>query len=624
MKPLDHENAFLHRQAEVAQAISGRPELKVSIGLNRIHDEPLALRESIIIGRPLADSSEKIAAHLRGQVDMAALAMKHHSAETHQRHRPQEPQAAATFDALEQTRIEALGAMDYPGIRGNIAARHNTIFALSGYERDDRPHDNALADVVAMIAREAMLGEAPPAAIERLVTTMRPWVENAAQKHVAKLGAAITNQEAFARVTQEILADLKLITHRPGNERNASEAQENAQELTGHYDDERDAQSAEQVMESIASAGDSKDGEGETRESTAPTDIDADLESEQEVSNKKPRGALNRGNIEEIGGGEYRAYTTKFDEIIAADALISSEELEQLFNQLMQKVRQYHTVTSRLATRLQRLLLAQQTRRWHYELEDGMIDNARLARIVVRPETTTIYKVEQDTDFRDTVVTLLIDNSGSMRGRPITIAALSADILARTLERCGVKVEILGFTTRDWKGGNARKLWLEENRPLAPGRLNDIRHIIYKSADQRLNRARHNLGLMLKDGILKENIDGEAVRWAYQRLKARREQRKILMVISDGAPVDDATLSANSGGYLDQHLRAVIHDIEREGAVELLAIGIGHDVTRYYSRAVTLHDVEQLGDAMLEQITGLFTREDPRQKRKAKRQKMAS
>ncbi len=281
-------------------------------------------------------------------------------------------------------------------------------------------------------------------------------------------------------------------------------------------------------------------------------------------------------------------------------------------------------MTSRLATRLQRLLLAQQTRQWMYELEDGIIDNARLASLVVRPETTTIYKIENDTDFRDTIVTLLIDNSGSMRGRPITIAALSADILARTLERCGVKVEILGFTTRDWKGGFSRKAWLDAGRPALPGRLNDLRHIIYKSADQRLNRARRNLGLMLKDGVLKENIDGEAILWAHGRLKARHEQRKILMVISDGAPVDDATLSANSGGYLDQHLREVIHAIEREGAVELLAIGIGHDVTRYYSRAVTLHDVEQLGDTMLQQITSLFSKEDIRLIRKQQRRKLAA
>jgi len=258
-----------------------------------------------------------------------------------------------------------------------------------------------------------------------------------------------------------------------------------------------------------------------------------------------------------------------------------------------------------------------------YEQEDGMIDNARLARIVARPDLREIYKIEEDTEFRDTVVTLLIDNSGSMRGRPITIAALSADILARTLERCAVKVEILGFTTRDWKGGNARRDWLSTNRPANPGRLNDLRHIIYKPASQRLSRARRNLALMLKDGLLKENIDGEAVLWAYQRLKARPEQRKILMVISDGAPVDDSTLSANSGGYLDAHLREVITRIEQEGAIELLAIGIGHDVTRYYSRAVTLHDVEQLGDVMLEEITRLFVKEDTRRARKSARRKAA-
>jgi cobaltochelatase CobT len=338
---------------------------------------------------------------------------------------------------------------------------------------------------------------------------------------------------------------------------------------------------------------------------------------------KAPRATPNRQEWANAVGLQYHAYTTAYDEIVSADTLAPADELQRLFDALMQKVRQYHTVTSRLATRLQRLLLAQQARQWIYELEDGLIDNARLARLVVHEETRNIYKIEQDTKFRDTVVSLLIDNSGSMRGRPITIAALSADILARTLERCGVKVEILGFTTRDWKGGYSRKAWLDAGRTPNPGRLNDLRHIIYKSADQRLNRARRNLGLMLRDGILKENIDGEAIQWAYQRLRTRHEQRKILMVISDGAPVDDATLSANTGSYLDQHLREVIRTIEREGAVELLAIGIGHDVTRYYSRAVTLHDVEQLGDAMLEQITQLFAPEDIRLTRTAMRRRAA-
>ena len=623
--PLDDEPAFLQHLAEVAQAVSGRPEISVSVGLNRIQDEPLAMREAIVISKTNEGSAEDIVRHMRGQVDLAALALKFHSGELHDQHRPREARAAAMFDALEQVRLELIGGAHYPGMQGNIEERHRVAFIRQGYDLPHANSDTALPDVVAMIAREAMGGGVPPEPIAHLVTMLRPFVDKAAQVHFEKLAETVSNQDEFVRVVQDILFDLKLITHRPSYEASDSGNDEQPMEMQGHQRDENVQDEMQpQAMQSLKSAGDATDEEtSTTQEVPAPTDGDSDRESDDQPREKRARAGLNRGEAMAYTGFSYRAYTTTHDEIVSADSLAPAEELQRLFDALMQKVRQYHTVTSRLATRLQRLLLAQQTRQWHYELEDGIIDNARLSRIVVRPETTTIYKIEQDTDFRDTVVTLLIDNSGSMRGRPITIAALSADILARTLERCGVKVEILGFTTRDWKGGFSRRAWLDAGRPHDPGRLNDLRHIIYKSADQRLNRARRNLGLMLKDGLLKENIDGEAILWAVQRLKTRHEQRKILMVISDGAPVDDATLSANSGGYLDQHLREVIHAVEREGAIELLAIGIGHDVTRYYSRAVTLHDVEQLGDTMLQQITSLFAREDIRLIRKAQRRKAA-
>ena len=622
------ESAFLRRQAEVAQAISGKAELAVSVGLNRIADDPLAGRELILIGKLLDGTPEEITRHMRGQVDLAALALKHHAPATHQKHRPMDAEAAAMFDAMELVRLEAIGGSQLTGVRHNLAQRHQTAFEFKGYDKreSNQQHlDSALPDVVAMLVREAITGDAPPEAIETLVAQMRPWVEQAAKAHIGKLARAVHKQELFARIAQDILYDLKLITHRPGNSEGGSSESDESGDMVGRMNDESDDEQMQtDAMQTLQSAGDAEENEyGEQREVKAPGDFDSDAEEEVSPKEKAPRAAPNRPEFMLEAASAYRAFTTKFDEIIEADALAPAEELNRLFDALMDKVRQYHTVTSRLATRLQRLLLAQQTRQWMYELEDGLIDNARLASIVARPDTTTIYKIEKDTDFRDTVVTLLIDNSGSMRGRPITIAALSADILARTLERCGVKVEILGFTTRDWKGGNSRKAWLDAGREADPGRLNDLRHIIYKSADQRLNRARRNLGLMLKDGILKENIDGESILWAYTRLRARREQRKILMVISDGAPVDDSTLSANSGAYLDRHLREVITAIEKAGDVELLAIGIGHDVTRYYSRAVTLHDVEQLGDAMLEQITSLFSAEDVRLTRKAMRKKAA-
>lgn len=623
--PQDTEHGFLQRQAEVAQAISGKTDLSVVVGLNRIEDEPLAQREAIVISKLLDGKPEDITRHMRGQVDLAALAFKHHSEAVHSKHRPGDNKAAAMFDALEMVRLEAIGGAAYKGMRSNLAERHEVAFEMRGYDKARAADDKALPDVVAMLARQAITGDAPPKAIETLVALMRPWVDDAANASIGKLARAVQNQELFARLSEDVLYDLKLITHRSVSEDGGEASEQEMPDITGHRDESEGDDSQEENMQSLPSKGETTDSEdGEEREVTAPVDVDDAPDAEESPREKAPRGIPNRNDFLNMQAINYQAYTTKFDEIVSADTLAPADELQRLFDNLMDKVRQYHTVTSRLATRLQRMLLAQQTRQWIYELEDGLIDNARLSRIVVRPETTTIYKIENDTDFRDTVVTLLIDNSGSMRGRPITIAALSADILARTLERCGVKVEILGFTTRDWKGGFSRKSWLDAGRPAMPGRLNDIRHIIYKSADQRLNRARRNLGLMLKDGILKENIDGEGILWAYQRLKNRREQRKILMVISDGAPVDDATLSANTGGYLDQHLREVIRAIEREGAVELLAIGIGHDVTRYYSRAVTLHDVEQLGDTMLQQITSLFAREDIRLIRKDQRRRLSA
>ncbi|MFZ4540796.1 MAG: cobaltochelatase CobT-related protein [Rickettsiales bacterium] len=630
---VENEREFLQLQADVAQALSGKLELKVSVGLNRIQDDPLSQRDLIMISKLIDASPEVTTRHMRGQVDMAALAMKHHNANLHQKNRPADAQASSMFDALEQVRLEAIGGRQFPGIRHNLAQRLQTSFEFKGYDNHDATNSRdtqqnkqfALPDVVAMIAREAITGDAPPASIAALVETMRPWVHEAALPHIGKLARAVGKQDVFARIVQDILFDLKLITHRPGNERGGDDAESENPDMIGHTTDDESAEMMQSnATQSLQSAGEADENEhGERKEVKAPGDFDSDADQDVSPKEKAPRAAPNRPEFNLEAASAYRAFTTQYDEIIEADALAPAEELNRLFDTLMLKVKQYHTVTSRLATRLQRLLLAQQTRQWIYELEDGIIDNARLARIVARPDTTTIYKIEQDTDFRDTVLTLLIDNSGSMRGRPITIAALSADILARTLERCGVKVEILGFTTRDWKGGFSRKAWLDAGRAPDPGRLNDLRHIIYKSADQRLNRARRNLGLMLKDGILKENIDGESILWAYNRLRSRSEQRKILMMISDGAPVDDSTLSANSGAYLDRHLREVIQKIERAGDVELLAIGIGHDVTRYYSRAVTLHDVEQLGDTMLAQITSLFAHEDVRLTRKALRQKAA-
>ena len=605
----DESAQFAARLAKVAEAVSGREELSVAVGSNRVEDAPLAIQDTILVHR-LADADEAtMKRHMRGQVDLAALALKHHDARTHYALRPADGKASRVYDALELVRLEAEGAQFMHGMRHNLSERYEVHCELNGYARVSESAEPPLADVVAMIAREALTGQKPPRAIETLVALWRPWVEKQMLKHIDTLHTQIADQEAFSRTVNDILYDLELITERPMVPSDSADG-EDGESLEAKGEQNKESDSSEEAdpsatVENKGDSPDSQDESGDAHSESTPSDSDHQEQvADAEQTPNRPNSLPEKAPLSEIPA--YHAYTTEYDEIVEADALAPADELDRLNLQLIDRVKQYHTVTSRLATRLQRLLLAQQARQWIYEQEDGMIDNARLARIVARPDVIDIYKVEKDTDFKDTVVTLLIDNSGSMRGRPITIAALSADILARTLERCGVKVEILGFTTRDWKGGMCRKRWLADGRPSDPGRLNDLRHIIYKSADMRLARARRNLGLMLKDGILKENIDGEAVLWAYSRLRQRKEQRKILMVISDGAPVDDSTLSINTGGYLDRHLRDAIAEVERDRTVEMLAIGIGHDVTRYYSRAVTLHDVEQLGDTMVEEVTKLF------------------
>lgn len=611
VKPANEDTAkFLSRLGKVAEAISERQELSVAVGQNRIEDTPLSQAETILVHKLLDGTPGQTERHLRGQVDMAALALKYHNPKTHHANRPHDGNVGKIYDALELVRLEAMGASHMKGVRHNLSERYQVQYEMQGYDRlTSENHQPPMPALVSMIARQALTGEKPPAALAPQLAIVGPWITNQIEGHFDKMRASVGDQAQFSRIVHDVLFDLNLITEKPTAPSDASDGEDDDSLLDAKGEQNQNSEQQEQqdpsdTLENPGNAEDSKPERSHRRDGKHSESEKQEQVGDAEQTPNRPNTLPEKAPLSEIPA--YHAYTTEFDEVIEADALAPADELDRLNDQLMEKVRQYHTVTSRLATRLQRLLLAQQARQWIYEQEDGMIDNARLARIVARPDVIDIYKLEKDTDFKDTVVTLLIDNSGSMRGRPITIAALSADILARTLERCAVKVEILGFTTRDWKGGMSRKRWLADGRRADPGRLNDVRHIIYKSADMRLTRARRNLGLMLKDGILKENIDGEAILWAYQRLKARKEQRKIMMVISDGAPVDDSTLSINPGGYLDRHLREVIGRIEREREVELLAIGIGHDVTRYYSHAVTLHDVEQLGDTMVEEVTKLF------------------
>jgi cobaltochelatase CobT len=471
-----------------------------------------------------------------------------------------------------------------------------------------------------MIVRERLTGLAPPAAARGVVELWRPLIEMRAGADLDRLGRLIEDQARFGDVVHDLLDALDMGEDR-SSEADEDEGDKGNQERQKDKNGEEGegAQSEDtqaRVDEAEASGEEMSDSAAEAAEALS-TDMTEDAEmgdAEAQADPRRPR----RHGVNEPRGPDYRPFANRFDEIISADELCEAEELDRLRGYLDKQLSNLQGVVARLANRLQRRLMAQQNRAWEFDLEEGQLDPARLSRIVIDPLHPLSFKHEKDMDFRDTVVTLLLDNSGSMRGRPITVAATCADILARTLERCGVKVEILGFTTRAWKGGQSRESWLAAGKPANPGRLNDLRHIIYKSADAPWRRARKNLGLMMREGLLKENIDGEALDWAHKRLLGRSEQRKILMMISDGAPVDDSTLSVNPGNYLERHLRWVIEDIETRSPVELIAIGIGHDVTRYYRRAVTIVDAEELGGAMTDKLAELFDENGPREPRRAR------
>ena len=546
---------------------------------------------------------------LRGIADALALRLRYHDEKVHRRRAPAGREARGLFDAVEQARVEALGARRLAGVADNLQGILEERCRAKGYadlvERTDVP----LSEAVGLLARERMSGIPLPPSAGPMVDLWRPWVNERIGGLMHKLTACADDQVRFADTVREMIFALDL----------AEESDIPPEDQDGDDNDDPDQTQPD------SSTGEAEDAMGGDETDGVADDDMEDGELDDTLmpgeATEEPAGPSMRRQYPANAGHEsaYRAFTTAFDEITDAEDLCDPLELTRLRAQLDQQLSHLQGVVSRLANRLQRRLMAKQTRSWEFDLEEGLLDAARLSRVVVDPAHPLSFKREKETDFRDTVVTLLIDNSGSMRGRPITVAAISADIMARTLERCGVKVEILGFTTRAWKGGNAREKWVAEEKPKNPGRLNDLRHIIYKSADAPWRRARKSLGLMLREGLLKENIDGEALMWAHNRLIARPEQRRILMVISDGAPVDDATLSANAGNYLEQHLREVIGFIETHSPVELTAIGIGHDVTRYYRRAVTIIDAEELGGTMLQNLTELFDDEtDLRRQRRSR------
>jgi cobaltochelatase CobT len=614
----DTTQAFKSAMGATVRAVAGKPELEVTFSADR----PLLTSDKARLANLPRLPTRRDIAIARGQGDAMAMRLASHDPDVHRRRSPAEPEARAAFDALEQARVEALGCIRMPGMAGNIHEMLDDRLFRSNLAEVSNRDDAPLAEVLGLLLRERLAGVTIPPSGNAIVDLWKKEIEQKAGLSLTTLLTQYENQDLFARAAKHLLRDLNLV---PEGELDDGDGEDDEtgddQEPERGEDDEKTPEQGE---------GESEDAQAD--EDQAPGDSDEEGETEgaeqdfQETDDEAPGEAGDEAPLPPPGANakeftnqfNYKIFTQKFDEIVKANELCPPEELDQLRALLDKQLENLAGAVARLANKLQRRLMAQQSRSWEFDLEEGLLDTARLTRVVTDPLGALSFKVERDTDFRDTVVTLLLDNSGSMRGRPITIAAICGDILARTLERCGVKVEILGFTTRAWKGGKSREAWLEAGRPANPGRVNDIRHIIYKSADEPWRHARRNLGLMMREGLLKENIDGEALEWARKRLMARSENRRILMVISDGAPVDDSTQSVNAGNYLEAHLRQVIEDIETRSPIQLVAIGIGHDVTRYYRRAVTLLDAEELAGALTDELAALFDEEPPGEFRRAR------
>ena len=614
MPEFDKDSQFLKSNAAAMRALAGGKDHQVTYAGTDTHVGNNDVRLPAL--PPTATAAQRDS--LRGAADGAALWLAHHNPKTHQKHCPAPEGAKAIFEAAERARVEAIGSRHMKGVSKNLEAALNQRYENRQIDAPGSADEAGISEVVRLLLREQLSGAQPPKNLSMVMDLWRPWIQSRAGDLLQQLQGSLDDQAQFAELSRRLIGALETDLGDSASDQDDNSDNDDDQDDGGDSQSEQDGEQSavgedqsdgddSQAMDDAGDAGVSEDGE--MMEADGADDGMDDGESPN--SDMTGRYAQNAADKD-----FYRIFETKFDEVIAAADLCDTEELDRLRVMLDRHMENVASIVGKLANRLQRKLMAHQNRSWDFDLEEGMLDAAKLHRVVTQPLSPLSYKQEQDTKFRDTVVTLLLDNSGSMRGRPITIAAVTADILARTLERCGVKVEILGFTTRAWKGGQSRELWQQAGKPANPGRLNDLRHIIYKPADAPWRRARKSLGLMLREGILKENIDGEALLWAHDRLLARNEDRRIMMVISDGAPVDDSTLSVNSGSYLERHLREVISYIETRSPVELLAIGIGHDVTRYYRRAVTITDVEQLGGAVVGQLTDLFDEDAGKQRRR--------
>jgi len=602
---------FKKALAEATKVMANDPELTISYTVDPSGLSGDAMRLPQVSRRMTRD--EVLLA--RGTADALALNRKYHDEGVHARYAPPGDMARDLYEAMETARCEAMGARDMPGTAGNIDAKIGHEAMRRGYDQCREPSEAPLAVAAGYMIRHLATGRDLPPAAQNVMELWRGYIEDQAGDTLSDLDDTLASQADFARFARKVITDLGYGDQLGDDPDQLDEDQQDDAEQSDEEEQDPDSAGSEDQDDQDAEANpeQSQEDQQDAAQAQVSTDEMADQEMGEDAEMPEGEAPLEPPAPQPVSEADpdYKVYQGAYDEEIAAEDLAEPVELERLRAYLDQQLEPLKGAVSRLANKLQRRLQAQQNRSWEFDREEGILDAGRLARVVANPTTPLSFKVEKDTEFRDTVVTLLLDNSGSMRGRPISIAAICADVLARTLERCNVKVEILGFTTRAWKGGQAREQWLNDGRPQQPGRLNDLRHIIYKSADAPWRRTRPNLGLMMKEGLLKENIDGEALEWAHRRMVARREVRKILMVISDGAPVDDSTLSVNPANYLEKHLRDVIAMVEKRKMVELLAIGIGHDVTRYYDRAVTITDVEQLAGAMTEQLAALFD-SDPR------------
>ncbi len=610
-KPTILSEPFKKALIHSTRALAQDPDLEIVFG----SDGPKREGNKLILPHPPRDLAPKQAQEIRGIADKIALRIAHHDEDVHRRARPRDDKSAEAFDALEEARLQAIGANALQGVRQNLNAANLGSLERSGLGRKETKEEVGLASMLGQITREILTGDAVPGLIQRIINFFRGDIEAKTGERLRALMPYIHDQKTFAQMARKVITDLDMDDDSLDAEK---EKQDEGQDDQEQGDAQESPEDKEDTADNEAKPDQPEDrAEGQEQADEGAEDYtqmqgDPQMASDS-ATDEIPDGEGGEADFRDTDSApptakpDYEVFTRQFDEVVTAEELCDPEELERLRGFLNAQLANMASVVSRLANRLQRRLMAQQNRSWSFDLEEGVLDAAKLTRVIIDPSAPLSFKQEKDTEFRDTVVTLLLDNSGSMRGRPIMVAAICADILARTLERVGVKTEILGFTTKAWKGGQAREHWVRQGKPANPGRLNDLRHIIYKAADNPWRRAHKNLGLMMREGLLKENIDGEALQWAYSRLVNRPEQRKILMVISDGAPVDDSTLSVNSGHYLENHLRKVIGDIETTHRVELVAIGIGHDVTRYYKRALTLIDVEHLAGGLMDKLTELFS-----------------